>query len=119
VPRRARFTAQVAVALGGLVAALGCTIWVAFDMVGAEGDVTARGQVAAEGALAIDGPSVFLWGLLLLFGLTAMMLFSERRVEGGLTAFTGQAASPPGSAGESEAITKKVEHTEVFPLAAF
>lgn len=119
VPRSARFTAQTAVALGGLLAALGCTIWVAFDLVGAEGDVTARGQVAAEGALAIDGPSVFLWGLLLLFGLTAMMLFAERRIEGGVTAFTGQAASPPGSAGENEAITKKVEHTEVFPLATF
>src|SRR5699024_1451598 len=119
VPRRSRFLAQVVVALGGTLAALGCTIWVASDLVSAEGDVAAHGQVVIEGALAVDGPSVFLWGLLLIFGITSVMLFAERRIEGGLTAFTGLAASAPGSYQEVEASRNKVEHTEIFPLAAF
>ena len=79
----------------------------------------ARGVIGAEGALSIDGPGVFTWGILLVFALMSMLLFAERRLEGGLSAFTGRAADPPGSAGEAEAISKRIEHTEVFPLAMF
>ena len=49
----------------------------------------------------------------------SFLLFAERRLEGGLSAFTGRAADAPGSAGEAEAQAANIEHTEVFPLAAF
>src|SRR5699024_7415523 len=96
-----------------------CTIWVATGLVSAKGDISAHGELAIERAIAVDGPSVFLWGLLILFGLGSMMLFAERRVDAGVSASTGQAASAPGSAFERAATAKKVEHTELFPLATF
>ena len=48
-----------------------------------------------------------------------MLLFAERRLEGGVTAFAGQAAALPGTEAEREASTKGLEHTEVFPLVLF
>jgi NADH-quinone oxidoreductase subunit N len=73
----------------------------------------------AEGALVVDGPTVFMWGLLLIFSLISVMLFAERRLEGGVTAFAGQAAALPGTEAEREASTRGIEHTEVFPLVLF
>ncbi|WP_332661826.1 NADH-quinone oxidoreductase subunit NuoN [Aeromicrobium sp.] len=119
-PRKTRFLVQTVIAVVGIVAALADTVWVfveELDVV--EGASLARGQVAAEGALSIDGPGVFAWGILLIFGLLSMLLFAERRLEGGLSPFTGRAADAPGSAAEAEAIKNRVEHTEVFPLALF
>ena len=78
-----------------------------------------RGQVAAEGALSIDGPGVFAWGILLIFALLSTLLFAERRLDGGLSSFTGRAADAPGSAAEAEAVKARIEHSEVFPLAMF
>ncbi|MEJ7634562.1 NADH-quinone oxidoreductase subunit NuoN [Aeromicrobium sp.] len=118
-PRGTRFLAQVVLAVVSIVVALGDTIWVFQDLKAVEGSRLARGQVAAEGALAIDGPGVFTWGILMIFGLMSMLMFAERRLEGGLSAFTGRAADAPGSAAETEAIKLRVEHTEVFPLALF
>ena len=48
-----------------------------------------------------------------------MLLFAERRLEGGVTAFAGQAAALPGTEAEREASTQGLEHTEVFPLMLF
>ena len=48
-----------------------------------------------------------------------MLLFAERRLEGGVTAFAGQAAALPGTEAEREASTRGLEHTEVFPLMMF
>ena len=48
-----------------------------------------------------------------------MLLFAERSVDGGLSAFAGQAAAVPGSEAEREGTAAKVEHTEVFPLTLF
>ena len=48
-----------------------------------------------------------------------MLLFAERHLEGGITAFAGQAAALPGTAAEREASTQGLEHTEVFPLMMF
>ncbi len=118
-PRRTRFGVQAVVAIVAIAAALAATIWVATDLTIVEGDVLARGTIAAEGALSIDGPAVFTWGLLLVFGLLSVMLFAERSVEGGVSAFTGRAADAPGSAGENEAVRLRIEHTEMFPLALF
>jgi NADH-quinone oxidoreductase subunit N len=118
-PRSTRFLVQTGLAVVGIIAALADTVWVFQDLDVVEGSRLARGQVAAEGALAIDGPGVFAWGILLVFALMSMLLFAERRLEGGLSSFTGRAADAPGSAAEVEAIKQRIEHTEVFPLALF
>ncbi len=118
-PRASRFTAQAVLAVVGIVAALVDVVWVWQHLDKVDDPKLARGIIGAEGAVAIDGPGVFAWGLLLVFGLMSMLLFAERRLEGGLSAFTGRAADPPGSAGEAEAISKRIEHSEVFPLALF
>ncbi|MGH3358660.1 MAG: NADH-quinone oxidoreductase subunit NuoN [Nocardioidaceae bacterium] len=118
-PRASRYLAQVVVTLVGIAAGLGGTILVAADLDEASGDVTARGKVVAEGALAVDGPTVFIWGLILVLGFISMLLFAERRLEGGLTAFAGQAAAIPGTEAEREDTALRVEQTEIFPLALF
>ena len=48
-------------------------------------DVVARGKLAAEGTLAVDGPSVFIWGLVLVFAIGGVLLFAERRLEAGVS----------------------------------
>jgi NADH-quinone oxidoreductase subunit N len=121
VPREHRRVPQLAVTLIGLAAALAATIWIATDLeehTGA-GDQAARGLVGAEGSIIIDGPTVYLWGLLLVFGIFGAALFAERRLEGGLSAFAGQAAALPGTEAERLAATKGLDHTEVYPLLLF
>ena len=119
VPRRRRFEIQALVAVVGVLVALVDTVFVYQSLDKLDGAQTARGQISTEGALSVDGPGVFIWGLLLVFGLMSFLLFAERRLEGGLSAFTGRAADAPGSAGEAEAQAANIEHTEVFPLATF
>ncbi|MCX6408357.1 MAG: NADH-quinone oxidoreductase subunit NuoN [Propionibacteriales bacterium] len=118
-PRRTRFTAQAVLAGLGLLAALLDTarVYVSLDRV--DGDVVGRGTPVAEGAVTVDGPGVLTWGLLLVFALLSLALFAERRLDGGLSAFTGRAVDPPGSAGEAEATRLRLEHTETFPLLLF
>ena len=118
-PRRLRYPVQVALSLLGLLAALAATVYVATDLTAADGSIVALGSVVAEGALVVDGPTVFMWGLLLIFSIISVMLFAERRLEGGVTAFAGQAAALPGTEAEREASTQGIEHTEVFPLVLF
>ncbi|MBW9204611.1 NADH-quinone oxidoreductase subunit NuoN [Mumia sp. zg.B53] len=119
VPRAYRFVSQVGLAAVGVVAAFGATVWVGTDLAPVEGDVTARGGPTAMGALSVDGPAVVTWAMLLFFGLLGVLLFAERRLEGGLSVFTSQAATPPGSVDERRATRLRIEHSEVFPLAMF
>lgn len=120
VPRTRRFGVQAGVAVVGVLAAIGDTIWVYQSLDEVKGGThSGRGQISTEGALSIDGPGVVTWLLLLVFALLSFLLFAERRLEGGLSAFTGRAADAPGSAGEAEATAARIEHTEVFPLASF
>lgn len=116
-PRARRYAIQIGVALVGLTAALGLTVFVATELVTHEGG--ARGDITAMGAIAVDGPALFLWGLILLLSLLSTLLFAERRLDGGVTAFAGQAAALPGTEAEREASAKGLEHTEVFPLLMF
>nr|MCW2728925.1 NADH-quinone oxidoreductase subunit NuoN [Aeromicrobium sp.] len=118
-PRSSRFLVQTVLAVLGIVAALVDTVVVYTDLDRVDSALKARGQVAGEGALSVDGPGVVTWGLLLVFGLLSMLLFAERRLEGGLSAFTGRAADAPGSASEAEAVKMRIEHSEIFPLAMF
>ena len=62
---------------------------------------------------------MFIWGALLLLSFTSVLLFAERHLDGGVTAFAGQAAALPGTEAERQASTKGLEHTEVYPLMMF
>jgi len=118
LPRAQRFTAQLVLTLSGLVAALVATVWMAMDLE-AVGEDAAYGLLALGGTVAIDGPTAFVWGLILLLAIAGTFLFAERSLEGGLSAFSGQAAAMPGSESERQAFVKGLEHTEVYPLLMF
>jgi len=119
LPRSLRLLAQSVLSLGGLALALVVTVLVAgrSDLAAETG--TGRGWLTLDGALAIDGPALFLWGLLLILGMGGTLLFAERELEGGLSAFSGSAASTPGSREEKLASQRGWEHTEVYPLLTF
>ncbi len=85
--------------LVGLLAALVAVVLVAGDAPSHHGGLS-LGSLEAVGAIAVDGPALFLWGILLVFGLLSVLLFAERHLEGGLTAFAGQAAALPGTDAE-------------------
>jgi NADH-quinone oxidoreductase subunit N len=118
VARRHRYLVQTVLTLAGVLGALVATCIVASNLA-PKGDTSGRGQIAVEGAVAIDGPTVFIWGTILALSLISVLLFAERHLEGGITAFAGQAAALPGTAAEREASTQGIEHTEVFPLMLF
>jgi NADH-quinone oxidoreductase subunit N len=118
VPRERRHVSQVALTLVGLLVALGGSISVGVGLKSL-GDGAARGTLGAEGTIAVDGPAVFVWGLVLLFAIGGVLLFAERRLEAGVSAFAGQAAALPGTEAEREASTKGLAHTEVYPLLLF
>ncbi|MBA2638898.1 MAG: NADH-quinone oxidoreductase subunit NuoN [Nocardioidaceae bacterium] len=118
-PRRWRYPVQVGISITGLAVALTTTVLVGLGLEEVGGGLLARGSLVVEGAVAVDGPTVFLWGILLVLSLISVLLFAERRLEGGLTGFAGQAAALPGTSAEREASTHGVEHTEVFPLMMF
>jgi NADH-quinone oxidoreductase subunit N len=118
LPRRLRYVVQALVAGLGLTAALVGTVLVGAGL-DSLGDGEARGNLAMEGTLALDGPTVFLWGVVLLFGIGGVLLFAERRLEGGVSAFAGQAAALPGTEAERQASTSGLDHTEVYPLMVF
>ncbi len=118
LPRHLRYVVQTLLAGAGLVAALVGTVLVAADLESL-GDGVARGNLAMEGTLALDGPTLFLWGVILLFGIGGVLLFAERQLEGGVSAFAGQAAALPGTEAERQASTSGLDHTEVYPLMMF
>jgi NADH-quinone oxidoreductase subunit N len=118
VARRSRYLVQTALALIGVIGALVATVLVAAGLSPTSGS-SGRGRIAVGGAIAVDGPSVFIWGTVLALALVSVLLFAERTLEGGVTAFAGQAAALPGTSAEREASTQGLEHTEVFPLMLF
>ncbi|MEP6816667.1 MAG: NADH-quinone oxidoreductase subunit NuoN [Marmoricola sp.] len=118
VPRRLRYLVQTLLAGVALLAAAADTLLVVRH-IGLFADKPKVGKVVAEGALAIDGPTLFLWSLVLGLSFLSVLLFAERRLEGGVLAFAGQAAALPGTEAERQASTRGLEHTEVFPLMLF
>ncbi|SER94052.1 NADH-quinone oxidoreductase subunit N [Propionibacterium cyclohexanicum] len=106
VPRHTRHRVQLGIAVISQLLAL------AFVTVGWND----RPGQAVMGALSIDGPTRMIWALLLVFGLLAVLLYGEKRIGGGSTAFAPQANAVPGSLAEREAIAARQENTEVFPL---
>jgi NADH-quinone oxidoreductase subunit N len=117
VARRARFMTQVVLTLTGLVAALVAVLYSASQSESL--DDLAYGTITAAQAIAVDGPTYFLWAVILLLAIAGALLFAERKLGGGLSAFVGQAAALPGTDAEREASTSGLEHTEVFPLFMF
>ena len=79
----------------------------------------ARRATLVSGALAIDGPTLFLEGTILLFGLLAVLLVAERRLDSTGGAIVAQAAVTPGSAGSTAQQTSPDTQTEAYPLMAF
>ncbi len=118
LPRERRYLVQVVLTLGALVAALVGVILVAGDLQ-VLGDGQARGLLAVGGTIVVDGPTVFFWGLILIFAIGGALLFAERRLEGGLSGFAGQAAALPGTDAERQASSRGLDHTEVYPLMLF
>ncbi|RYB95733.1 NADH-quinone oxidoreductase subunit NuoN [Nocardioides oleivorans] len=118
LPRALRYRAQVVLSLVGLVAALVGVVLVA-RAVATYDDGAARGILAVGGTVAIDGPSLFIWGLVLALAIAGVLLFAERHLDGGVSAFAGQAAAVPGTDAETAAIAAQREHTEVYPLMMF
>lgn len=118
VPRGARYITQVVLALAGLVGALVGVVLVARDVTSYD-DGAARGVLAVGGTIAVDGPSLFIWGLVLALAIAGVLLFAERHLDGGVSAFAGQAAAVPGTDAETASIAARREHTEVYPLMMF
>ncbi len=118
VPRSRRYLVQVLLALLGTAAALGAAI-VVLSRINPRADNPKPGFIAAEGAIAVDGPAIYCWLLVLGLALLGILMFAERRLEGGVTAFAGQAAALPGTEAERQASARGLEHTEVFPLLMF
>ncbi|SDD69855.1 NADH-quinone oxidoreductase subunit NuoN [Auraticoccus monumenti] len=110
VPRRLRWPVQVGLTLLTLVVALAVTV---------TGFRDADTGISAVGALAVDDPSYFAWMALLGLGLLSLLLFTERTLNGGVSAFAPQAAAVPGSADEELALRARTEHSEVYPLVLF
>jgi NADH-quinone oxidoreductase subunit N len=110
LPRQLRHVVQLAISIVALVVAGVLTVLLMVDE---------KQVIAAQGAIAVDGPSLFTWITLLALTLISVLLFAERSVDGGLSAFAGQAAAVPGSEAERESTAARIEHTEVFPLTLF
>ncbi|MGA8847684.1 MAG: NADH-quinone oxidoreductase subunit NuoN [Nocardioides sp.] len=119
LPRERRHVVQTTLAGVGVAAALGATIAVGLNLDGVGSDGAAQGLVGAEGSIVVDGPTIYLWGLILVFALGGVALFAERKLEAGVSAFAGQAAALPGTEAEREASSKGLAHTEVYPLLMF
>ncbi len=122
LPRQSRYAAQVALSLGGLVAAFVAVVVLARQLHGAVG------HTAVLGAVVVDAPALFLQGTILLVGILGILLIAERRIpapaepddrSGGLDAFTPQASAIAGSVVEQLATKAGVVQTEVFPLTMF
>src|SRR5947209_9076620 len=120
VPRRARYGAQLVLAIGGLLGA-----FVAVIVVGRQ--LPPAGRTAVLQALAVDGPALLLQGAILLVAVLAVIFIAERRdgesttgpgaatatvhAPTGLDSFTPQASAVPDSAAEQQAIRAGVRQT--------
>jgi NADH-quinone oxidoreductase subunit N len=122
LPRSSRYQAQLALSLGGLVAAGVAVVVLVRDLHGAVG------RSAVMGAVVVDTPALFLQATILLVGVLGVLLIAERQIGAqadgktagrGLDGFTPQASAVPGAVAEQLATKAGVIQTEVFPLTMF
>ncbi|WP_234880179.1 NADH-quinone oxidoreductase subunit NuoN [Mycolicibacterium litorale] len=122
LPRRSRYAAQVALALGATAAALAAVVLLVRQL---SGEV---GRSAVMGSVVIDRPALFLQGTILIVAVLGVLLIAERRIPvatdtdddpPGFDAFTPQASAVPGSVAERVATRAGAAQTEVFPLTMF
>ncbi|HIW61942.1 MAG TPA: NADH-quinone oxidoreductase subunit NuoN [Candidatus Stackebrandtia excrementipullorum] len=113
VPKAYRYIVQLALAAGGLLAALVMII----PNVGDHRPALVTGDGSRVDSIVIDGPGLFLMGTILVLGLVSILLIAERRVASG-GAFVAQAAVPVGSRADVDQ-ARKEGLTEVFPLTMF
>jgi NADH-quinone oxidoreductase subunit N len=107
VPPGRRFVVQFGLSLVASVAALVAVIMVA-----------GRDEVTASGAIAVDGPGLFLQGSIIVLGLVALLLISERTLERG-GPFVAQAAVTANTDADREQASRRAGATEVYPLVLF
>jgi NADH-quinone oxidoreductase subunit N len=107
LPRELRYSAQLSIACGGLIAAF-C------DVIALHG----KQLVTANGAIAIDSAGLFLQGTVLLMALVSVLLIAERSVDVG-SPIVAQAAVTVGSPQDKALAVSERIQTEVFPLAMF
>jgi NADH-quinone oxidoreductase subunit N len=114
VPRAARRSVHLGLALGGLAGAFALTI-----AVGASSSFSAGtpGHVVAMGAVGVDGPTLFIQGTILVLAFVSVLLLAESSHD--VSPFVAQAAAIPGSAEEREGQLAGITHTEVYPLTLF
>jgi NADH-quinone oxidoreductase subunit N len=114
VPRAARRSLHLGLALGGLAGAFGLTI-----AVGASSSFSSGtpGHVVAMGAVGVDGPTLFIQGTILVLAFVSVLLLAESSHD--VSPFVAQAAAIPGSAEEREGQLAGITHTEVYPLTLF
>ncbi|TAK70443.1 MAG: NADH-quinone oxidoreductase subunit NuoN [Actinomycetota bacterium] len=108
VPRRARRSVQLVLALAALVVAFVFVIRTA-----------GTNELTAEGSVAVDGPTLFMQGTILVLAFCAALLIAERKVDPAGDAFTPRASALPGSQDEREFTRLGWLQTEVWPLFLF
>lgn len=101
LPRRHRYTAQLTLAAGALVAAFAAVVL-----------LSGRHGSAVMGSVMVDGPTLFFQGAVLGVGIVAMAPIAERR----LAAFAPQGSTVPGSLEEQRHADRGIIQTEIFPL---
>jgi NADH-quinone oxidoreductase subunit N len=107
VPRGLRYTSQLVLTIGALVAALVAVIL-----------LHDRSLTTMSGSVAIDGVSLFIQGTVLVMAALSVLLIADRGVEPG-SAIVASAAVTVGSPADRRLAGTDRIQTEVFPLALF
>jgi NADH-quinone oxidoreductase subunit N len=111
-PRAARRGIQLILTLGSLLAGFVLTIVATSYSIFADGS---PGHIAAAGAVAVDRPTLFIQGTILVLAFVSVLLIADTSN----SPFAAQAAAPPGSQEERDALGAGAMHTEIFPLTLF
>ena len=111
LPRRRRRGWQIGITLLTMIVAFVAAL-------GMWGNETALAQ-DQTGMVMVDPPALVSWFGLLIFGALTVLLFAEREVYGGVSAFTPAGSAIPGSNDERAATEAGFEHTEVYTLLLF
>jgi NADH-quinone oxidoreductase subunit N len=110
LPKSVRYPMQMLTAMVGLVVAL--------VLVVARAVQEDFATITAGRAIAVDGPTLFLQGTIIVLGLVALLLISERSLETG-GPFVAQAAVTAGSEVDRRQAARAAGATEVYPLVVF